>query len=162
MIAIDRKIEINNLTIGILENVDMLDKVPIDIVKVANSLGVKVYNCEFERQGTSGAITNENGKYSIYVKADDAKVTQRYMVAHEIGHFVLHKKDIKDVHYDDVLLRGKFSNDMDEEANYFASCLLMNEEALLKICNLLDDKNRLAKIFEVSERVMKNRLRETG
>lgn len=160
MLAIEKREKIENVAIEILQNVDMLDKIPVDIIKIANSLGIKVYKCQFKEQGISGAILKENNEYKIYVKTDDAQVRKRFTVAHELGHFLLHKDKLEDEHYDDIMYRGNLSSDEEDEANYFASCLLMNKEPLLKISKLVKNKSELARMFEVSEAAMNIRIGE--
>ena len=160
MVNVEKRQKIENIAIEILQNVDMLDKIPVDIIKIANSLGIKVYQCQFKEQGICGAILKEKDKFKIYVKTDDAQVRKRFTVAHELGHFLLHKEKLEDEHYDDIMFRGNLSSEEEEEANYFASCLLMNKESLIKISKFIKNKSELAKMFEVSEAAMNIRIGE--
>lgn len=160
MLTLERKIEIENKAITLLESAKMLDMIPVQIIKLANILDINVYKSTFEKQGTSGAIVKdvEKNEYRIYIKKDDAQVRQRFTVAHELGHYLLHKDKLEDEHYDDIMFRDNLSTQEEEEANYFAGCVLMNKEPLMKIYNLLKDRKELSKIFEVSEIAMKIRL----
>lgn len=162
MLKNKRKIEIEMKAIELLQSAEMLDMIPVKIIKLANTLDLKVYKSTFEKQNISGAIVKntEKDEYNIYIKKDDAQVRQRFTVAHEIGHYLLHKEKLEDEHYDDIMYRGNMSNEEEEEANYFAGCLLMNKEPLLKIYRLLKDKKELARMFEVSEAAMSIRIGE--
>lgn len=160
MISIDRKKQIENMTIETLQNVEMLDKIPVDIMKIAKNLGINVFECNFGKQGISGAIIKKNDEYRIYVKNDDAVVRKRFTIAHELGHFILHKDKLDDAHYDDIMYRGNLSSQEEEESNYFAGCILINKNNLLDIYRVTSDRRAIAKIFEVSEAALNIRFEE--
>ncbi len=139
----------------------------VDVVKLANRFGIKVYEYPFG-EGVSGAVRKkENGEVSIYISDQDSVARQRFSIAHELAHAVLHK-DLVDSHK--VIKRSKndFSN-IEIEANKLAEEILMPEKAIsrfIKEENL--DKNaeinssiiqKIAEAFKVSTMVAIIRLR---
>src|SRR5689334_577433 len=84
-----RKEELEARAREILRDHGMLE-MPVDPVKLANELGVKVYNAKFGEGDISGLLAIRNTSPAIYVAADDKPARKRFTVAHELGHFVLH------------------------------------------------------------------------
>nr|DAJ23379.1 MAG TPA: IrrE protein [Caudoviricetes sp.] len=156
--------EIEDMTSEILLNNDMY-RVPVNVIKIANANGIKVYAGEIEEK-ISGAISyiKQEDVFKILVNKNDAKVRQRFTIAHELGHYFLDRDFLKgeEIHVDTTLYRGDI--EIDEEAkkreqkvNYFAGALLMNKTLLEKLRNENTIKE-LADIFEVSVSAMTVRL----
>lgn len=123
----------------------------------------------------SGFIFKQNGKPTVIgVNAHHHPNRQRFTLAHELGHFVLH--DITDVHVDQFVMRLRNSasgsgEDLNEvEANRFAAALLMPKNLIseeierLGLDDLSDDWSiqQLAKQFQVSVQAMSLRLPSLG
>lgn len=125
----------------------------------------------------SGLLVVENGRGAIGYNSDHAPVRQRFTVAHEIAHYLLHVK----VNRQSQLFIDRYvafrsdavsstGNDRDEvEANRLGAALLMPESLLreqIKKHDLdLDDEEAvtlLAKQFHVSTIAMTNRLTSLG
>lgn len=112
---------------------------PVDVTSIARSLGVDVSYSPAE-DSLSGFIlrNDETGKTIIGVNSTQHPLRQRFTVAHEIGHYLLHVKER--VHVDrreggyQVKLRNPASstgtNVEEMEANLFAAELLMPEKFL--------------------------------
>jgi Zn-dependent peptidase ImmA (M78 family) len=125
----------------------------------------------------SGVLVVENGRGAIGYNSDHARVRQRFTIAHEIGHYLLHVKQNQQSQLfidryvafrrDDVSSAG---SDRDEvEANRLGAALLMPEslvrEQIQKHNLNLDDEEAvamLAKQFQVSTIAMTNRLINLG
>jgi len=156
--------KLEELTSTILLNNDMY-KVPVDVVKIANANDIKVYEGDLDKE-ISGAIryNKEEEVYEILVNKNDAKVRQRFTIAHEIGHYFLHREHLKSeqIHIDTILYRGDMEKNeeakaREKEVDYFAGALLMNRTLL----NKLRSENtitELAEIFDVSVSAMTVRL----
>jgi Zn-dependent peptidase ImmA (M78 family) len=147
---------------------------PVDLDSVAKFLKIRVLYEEFE-DNISGLLVVKNGKHAIGVNKNHHPNRQRFTIAHEIGHFVLHHKfsdDPKnDLHIDKkwayfrAAEPGQKVDDKERQANQFAAELLM-PEALLKqsikklAVNLSDDTDifRLASSLQVSEQALAIRL----
>jgi hypothetical protein len=100
---------------------------PVRVGAIADSLGL-VVKLSTLPVGVSGEIRPDSrarSGYVIKVNRHESKERQRFTLAHEIAHFLLHKKDIKDGLSDDVLYRSALSNRKEAEANRLAADILM-------------------------------------
>ena len=138
---------------------------PVPLGKLANEMGLKVLSATLPA-GVSGELRPDQGVYVVKVNRHDSKARQRFTVAHEVAHFLLHKDHIGDGIRDDALYRSTLSDAREAEANRLAADLLM-PMALLKpayeraITDCEGDvAARLAKEFGVSEVAMKLRLEQ--
>jgi Zn-dependent peptidase ImmA (M78 family) len=143
----------------------------VDVEAIANGLGIVVKRDKkvLEEEGLSGLVkrSSEEGKGLILLNDKTNKLRQRFTIAHEIGHFLLHASD--DIHVDEarVYFRGNAtSRDFDlkeTEANYFAAELLMPTEWIVNDLKqeerFSDDMvERYAKRYEVSISAMSVKL----
>lgn len=99
---------------------------PVKLGAIASALGVKVLLSTLPR-GTSGQIGQEDGEFVIRVNRHEAKHRQRFTLAHEIAHFLLHKeKIVADGGWsENVLLRSGQPAQIEYEANRLASDLVI-------------------------------------
>jgi Zn-dependent peptidase ImmA (M78 family) len=133
---------------------------PVDPIKIAQQLGVKVYKATLD-EGVSGMLIKEPAKDpEIYVNSADSINRQRFTCAHELGHYIKRVAAGAD-EWANVDYRNPLSsegNDPDEVyANRFAASLLMPRrevERLHKEYRL----GALAYEFGVSEEAMNYRL----
>lgn len=100
------------------------DSFPVLVGNIAKELGIIVKMATLPAT-ISGEIKEEHGKYVIRVNRHDVKERQRFTLAHEIAHFLLHKDRIGDGITDDVLYRSKLSDFMEIQANRLAADILM-------------------------------------
>lgn len=137
---------------------------PIDPVRIAKTLGVKVLNAEFG-DDISGALLKKAGKDpSILLNAADSRSRRRFTCAHEIGHFILRTREPDQYEYVDYRDPTSSTGTVEEEhfANSFAASLLMPRAA---VEDLLDQgflDFRIAKQFGVSHEALKYRLDNLG
>jgi len=137
---------------------------PVDVVALAEALGLKVFADELPA-GVSGQIVKKPdygsvSGYSIIVNSKEAPVRQRFTVAHEIAHFVLHKDMIGDGIQESALYRANgFSNRQEVEANKLAADILMPWHLLSPVVKEAPKTPaQLAETFNVSEVAMSIRL----
>ena len=155
------KEELEELTSNILLNNDMYT-IPVDVIRIANMMEIKVFEAELDKN-ISGAIryNKESEKFEILVNATDAKVRQRFTIAHELGHYFLHRDILKseDIHIDILYRTEKTLEEIEreKEVDYFAGALLMNRTLLEKLRNSYSI-TELAELFEVSTSAMTVRL----
>jgi len=151
--------------------------VPVD--NIVASLGIKLKKDDVE-DNLSGFLVRDTtrGTAVIGVNSNHSEPRQRFTIAHEIGHYLLHEGEI--VHFDGdrpgftVNLRHKddssISNDIEREANLFAAELLMPAQFLeqderIKHLDLLDDDDVLKEIskeYKVSLQALTYRLANLG
>ncbi|WP_049760801.1 MULTISPECIES: ImmA/IrrE family metallo-endopeptidase [Frankia] len=100
---------------------------PVD--KIAAAEGISVVQEPFRDDEVSGVLLREPDRTMIIVNAANAVVRQRFTIAHEIGHFTLHRGTVyldgrARVNFRDGL--SSMATDQEEiEANSFAAALLM-------------------------------------
>ncbi|MEB3416848.1 ImmA/IrrE family metallo-endopeptidase [Alteriqipengyuania sp. WL0013] len=133
---------------------------PVQIGNLAHGLGLQVLSAAMPSE-ISGQIRQrpEDLVYEIKVNLADAAVRQRFTVAHEIGHFLLHKADIDgDGITDTILYRSSLSDKKEAEANRIAAFLLLpwnatNKWAQTKFGEAVQPKHlsEIARAWHVSE-----------
>lgn len=140
--------------------------VPIDVA--AHRLGIILKAAELG--DVSGLLVLENDRALIVYNRDQAPVRQRFSIAHEIGHFLLHRSS-KSLFIDKmyVMRRDSRSSQGDDpneiEANRFAAAFLMPKSLLIDAISDIDldleDETtirELADQFEVSQQAMTFRI----
>lgn len=97
---------------------------PIKLGKLANELGLTVKLATLPAN-ISGEIKDIDGEVIIKINRHDVKTRQRYTLAHEISHFLLHRHLLRVGISDDVLYRSSQSNEIEAEANRLAADIIM-------------------------------------
>jgi Zn-dependent peptidase ImmA (M78 family) len=163
----------------ILETLN-IDQIPIPVEEIAYKLNIKISYEPFEGD-LSGLLYRDNLDTIIGVNSNESDKRQRFTIAHELGHFILHEGDQLHVdHNFKVNFRDSISSQgsklIEIEANAFAASLLM-PEALVReayetaIPNGVDpfsdddhseEVTLLAKLFNVSKTAMLIRLGKLG
>lgn len=133
---------------------------PIPVVAIAKEWGIKVYKTGDFDDRISGLIQKDEhygGKsgYAIYTNARHPVTRRRFTIAHEIGHFYLHRELIGDGITDDGLYRSRLRDRFESQANRFAANLLMPQKLVWEsIAQGVDTVELLAEKFEVSRSAM--------
>lgn len=156
---------------------DLLEKAqvkkpPVDPVKIARSLGIRVVKVDPPEGGVSGFLIREDPETRapiIGVNRYHNAVRRRFTVAHECGHFLLdhpgdwHVDDVMISYRDEISSAGEHTPEI--EANQFAAELLMPEDwlrtdFLKKPFDLGDDEKlrELASRYRVSTQAITFRL----
>jgi len=105
---------------------------PVPLIKISKELGYKVYTFKpsFETLNIFGIVNY--AEREILLNKSDLDKRQRFTLAHEIGHIVLHdqksKEEIVDYRKDILNPQGT----KEREANKFAAELLMPEDEFRK------------------------------
>lgn len=110
---------------------DLLCEYPVRLGEVAKRLGVKVLLSTLPR-GTSGQIGQEDGEFVIRINRHEAKHRQRFTLAHELAHYLLHRDKIvaEGGWSENVLLRSGQPANIEYEANRLASDLVLPSDQL--------------------------------
>ena len=162
-----RYAKIDKLVEALLSDLSASDVPPIPLEPMVRSRGITLRKAKLD-EDVSGLLVRTGGSATIGVNAAHPSLRQRFTIAHEFGHFLLHEGIIEHVdHRYRVNYRDQQSalaRDVEEiEANYFAASLLMPAR-LLDQCgalNVLDDDRMvqaLAARFQVSRHAMSLRL----
>ena len=144
-----------------------LSERPVRVGAIANALGVKVLVASM-RTGLSGQIKRDGDHYVIRVNRHESRERQRFTIAHELSHFLLHRTVIdrsKDGITDTVLYRSGAAESIEYQANRLAADIVMPmqlvEERLKgEYGGVVTDAaiEGLAADFEVSKAAMEIRL----
>jgi hypothetical protein len=102
-------------------------QIPVPVGAIARDLGLEVKltllppNISGEIRPSSTAIAG----FRININRHEKKERQRFTIAHEIGHYLLHSDLIGDGVSDSVMYRSGLSNLQETEANKIAADILM-------------------------------------
>jgi Zn-dependent peptidase ImmA (M78 family) len=157
-----------------------IKKPPVDVEGVVDSLKIEVFYEPLGSDTSSVLIRNPDGSRYIGVNSFHSRTRQRFSLAHELGHALLHFDDepsgereaVVDLPLEVMFRDGVASTGSDQleiDANAFAAALLMPsvmvkagfQEAVVEtprsapIAEVID---RLAERFDVSPEAMRYRL----
>lgn len=167
-----RREEIQDNVEDLLKRCDLFS-VPVDLERIVEIYGINCVCTELD-DDVSGFLVVEDKNSTIVVNELHHPNRQRFTLAHELGHFFLHRKGDDQVFIDKkyaVYNRdSRSSSGVDEqevEANVFAASLLMPEGLVLDVLesyDLIDDADTmiLAKKFGVSLQALGFRLAKLG
>lgn len=141
---------------------------PVNVNKLAKLVDAVVRYEDFD-DDVSGVLVRSADSNVIGVQRRQSKVRQRFTIAHEIGHLLLHEGA---VHVDKAFRINWRKAELEEpkkieeiEANHFAASLLMPRVLLerahgTQMFDLEDETEavRLAALFQVSKQAMTFRL----
>ena len=139
-----------------------------NLLEIASSLGVDVLSADlpdFQEKKVKGYIKwlpeSERGnapyRARIYLNSNQSDTTKNFTLAHELGHFLLHKDesnfriDLQDYSEEDA-------DNQETEANFFAGCLLMPKDKLIIALNNAKSFGEVARSFGVSIPAVKARI----
>ena len=160
---------------------DLLDEhriasAPIPVERIAVALGATIRRSPLD-ESLSGMVFLKGRKPIIGVNSRHHQNRQRFTIAHETAHLVLHRETIvEDVHVDrrfPVLMRDTNSatgmERIEIEANRFAAELLMPTFLLSRALRTrgfdIDDEEplkKLARNFQVSTQALQYRISNSG
>jgi IrrE N-terminal-like domain len=137
-------------------------KPPILLAPIAKELGIRVSRIPLGKS-IAGQIMRDPLKggpsgFSILINSDDALHRQKFTLAHELAHFILHRDLIESRIVDDTMYRSDLGSAYETQANQLAADILMPIRLVKKCRELYPDPKDLAYLFEVSEQAMKIRL----
>lgn len=134
---------------------------PIPVLEIAETHGVDVIFANFGDQSDKVAGFCDFGSGRLYVNAEDPINRQTFTMAHELGHWLLHKGFFeRNPGLYDILPRFQKSegtNAFEQEANCFAAHLLVPKRLLTPVKHA--NVATLASVFGVSREMMENRLK---
>lgn len=162
------------------EQLALVDRyIPVPVIEIANSNGLDVREFDFEGdniKNVSGVLLKDDDeKWNIIFNSRDIVTRQRFTIAHELGHFLLHKENAEQ----DSFIEDSFENieifyrsavnyqnatrrNAEIEANVFAANLLMPQQELEIAFKYNRSIGLMADRFFVSEVAMAFRLRNLG
>jgi len=121
--------------------------------QVLLDLGVGV---DISPQSFSGSVETTNGEAIVRVNSRDTAIRQRFALAHELGHLLLHvDPSVSGVHFRDTNYLG--NTRQEREANAFASEILMPKVWISELRKIGHNAESMAEIFGVSVDAVRTR-----
>lgn len=136
-----------------------VNEAPVRVGALAKELGLKVVVAALPLN-ISGLIKPDGDGYVIKVNRFESKERQRFTIAHEIAHFLLHRDRIQAGVVDSVLYRSKLSSRLEAEANRLAADILMPIDQVRRVLDShqgltpTETNSLLSEKFEVSKQAM--------
>jgi Zn-dependent peptidase ImmA (M78 family) len=144
---------------------------PVPIESIVRSLGIKLIPYDLG-EDISGVLVIEGAAATIGYNKNEHRVRNRFTIAHELGHYQLHKGKDLFVDKPKMMFRNtsnKIYKQEEAEANEFAASILMPEDLLKQEMEILDldcteeaSIKVLAKKFDVSSVAMSWRVYNLG
>lgn len=163
----------NNLTV-IQEAVKKADEIleensvvspPVRINEIIENYGLKALESSFSDPEIAGVIDVEREK--IYVNKDHSPTRKIFTIAHELGHWILHRNELTDELGKYAILyrkpMGEVNDDpIEKQANAFAAHLLVPKKFLKKYYEEIKRNNisAIAEIFGVSHELIGYRIKQ--
>ena len=167
---------------GYEHSINDVDTAIVQIGAFAKKYGVRLYPLDIEdllmRYGisfeyedmddeVSGYLSNRGGSWHIGINQYHNPRRQRFILAHEFAHFLMHKEHIKNsedgIHRDIILFRDNENNKQESEANDLASKLLIPEDKIKELArDGTTDVSALASYFNVSVPALRYRAFKLG
>ncbi|QMV42666.1 ImmA/IrrE family metallo-endopeptidase [Cohnella cholangitidis] len=172
--------KVERLAYSILEEFKITEP-HVPIRNIAKELGISVIDEDFSDSDISGMLfrDEEENINIIGVNSSHSKNRQRFTIAHEVGHFLLHKGET--THFDRGAFRVNYRNSLSStatnkeeiEANTFAAAILMPEHFIipaieqklsdgLDISDDINEIGEIAELFRVSPQALYIRLGKLG
>ena len=162
------RVEPEELARRVLQDHHLEQTMPIPVIDVCLAEGIiAVRQGTFKDPGVSGMIRHTGEGHVIYVRAIDPPVRQRFTMAHELGHYLLHIRGDRNQDELSLIERGDVEalyrrtdqvNERERAANLFAAALLM-PTTILRMLGDAYKPRTLAQFLAVSEEALKIRLK---
>ena len=130
---------------------DCLSECPVKLKKIADCLGVRVMLSTLPF-GESGKINAKGNEFYIWINRHEPKHRQRFTLAHEISHYLLHRDQIvksSEGWSDSVLFRSSQPHEVEYQANRLASDLVVPSSKL-------EEMTRSIKGSQMTDEIVKN------
>ena len=151
-----------------------IKEAPVPVTRIARACGARISRDSLEGD-LSGFLYSKDKQALIGVNTHHSMTRQRFTIAHELGHFLLHNQD-EHIHVDHEFrvrfrrnpLSSEGTDTNEREANFFAASLLMPEEFMERDLeheiDLFDEDflQNLARKYGVSTQALVNRLKNLG
>jgi len=146
---------------------------PVNVFNIAQNENIELgylskRKVQHERIEGKCYFHNRNKHWVIRYNKENSLTRQRITVAHELGHYFLHKTSFEDT--DEVLFRNIQWNLYELQANQFAAELLMPKIMIIKYGESIADRSKskphfvklMSETFMVSKKAMQYRLYNMG
>lgn len=142
--------------------------IPVNVKKIIASNGLVLMSTDLDDSLSGAFLSNEK---VVVVNKNHSLFRKRFTIAHELGHFQLHKNEADKEFIDGIFKREKKEDQqtltVERDANQFAAALLMPINEITREFQKLDLTsgdfiNDLSQKFKVSRESMNFRLINLG
>lgn len=137
----------------------------VDIEKIVLENGINLIKDDSMESSMSGSLSKDKKRnvWVIKVNAKHHKKRQRFTIAHEFAHYILHKDDQGTFVDEEIYFRKDHSSAIEYNADRFASELLIPEELFKTAVNKGIKKiSELSDLFNVSSAAISMRAEKLG
>ena len=108
----------------------------IDLFKECDRMGYKLLRYPLGENSDLGFMVKKDKDIVVFTNSCSRLSREIFTLAHEIGHVILHLNNTNSFIDDIATINGRSSDEKEQEANYFAACLLMPSEDVCKFIDL--------------------------
>jgi Zn-dependent peptidase ImmA (M78 family) len=108
----------------------------IDLFKECERIGYKLLRYPLGESAALGFAMKKDDDIVIFTNTCSRLSREIFTLAHEIGHIILHLEEESSFVDDNVTIMGRSTDEKEQEANYFAACLLMPADDVEKFLDL--------------------------
>lgn len=145
----------------------------IDLFKECERFGYKLLRYPLGDNADLGFAIKKDSDIVIFTNSCSRLSREIFTLAHEIGHVILHLNDESSYVDDSITINDRSTDEKEQEANYFAACLLMPADDVDRFIDLeiqdfekkglsALDIARIMSEFNVSFDMALNRLESLG
>jgi Zn-dependent peptidase ImmA (M78 family) len=132
---------------------------PVKVGAIARDLGVAVLISDLPLSISGKLSRTENDGWEVRVNRHEHRNRQRFTIAHEIAHYLLHRETIEGEVVDDTFYRSGLSEKREYEANKLAAEILMPWPLIRQLMSEgTATADGLAQALQVSDAAMHIRL----
>jgi predicted transcriptional regulator len=139
---------------------------PVDVAGLARVAGITSVAVSDRISGSGLLVSAAGGERGILLNRHETGERQRFTIAHEIGHAVLHPDRSAHEGVEDLAARRprreRSRGLVEWSCDYFAACLLMPRGWINAAAREATGVRSLARMFAVSSPTMRIRLEECG
>ena len=108
----------------------------IDLFKECERLGYKLIRYPLGENADLGFTLIKENDIVIFTNTSSRLSREIFTLAHEIGHVILHMNKGESFIDDNITISGRSTDEKEQEANYFAACLLMPADDVERFLDL--------------------------
>jgi Zn-dependent peptidase ImmA (M78 family) len=153
---------IRNIAESLREVIDCTED--FDIAKAVERLGGTITVRDFwdDSEKTGSLVVRGTGDFEIFIPKHTTPERDRFTIAHELGHYMIHYICMTDRGVGLPLTADRYgSGRVEWEANWFAGAFLMPHAQFERaICEQANDLSKVAKKFQVSEQAARIRAKD--
>ena len=114
----------------------------INLFRECDRFGCKLLRYPLGREADLGFVLKREADTIIFTNTCSRLSREIFTLAHEIGHAILHLESTVSCIDDAFTISGRSTDKIEQEANYFAACLLMPGDEVDKFLDLEVEKFR--------------------